>query len=396
MTDLPPYKRDVNTVFQSYALFPHLDVYENVAFGLRRKKVDKGEIEHARAASDDARRPDRVRDAQAPADVGRPAAARRARPRPREPPQGPAPRRAARRPRPEAAQADAARAEADPAGGRHHVHLRDARPGRGHDDVGPPRGHASRQDRAARRSRRASTRTPRPSSWPGSWGPRTCSTATSKGATNGLTRSPRAPASSVRAKTARIPTRIGHGQGRGAPREDHDRPADDGTPAGRSNVVKGLLRMSTYIGVSHQYKVEGPGGIEHDRLRAEPRAAGSQPRPGQQVRLEWLPEHTFVVEPQQNRSQKRRTTNDRSPADIGPRAALRGMTMRRVSRRDLFKAGGVGVAALSLGAILAACGTGDSSGTGNGGRRGDRSTGARSRPARSTSRTGPSTSTRRR
>src|SRR2546422_5527724 len=41
VTDLPPYKRDVNTVFQSYALFPHLDVFENVAFGLRRKKVAK-------------------------------------------------------------------------------------------------------------------------------------------------------------------------------------------------------------------------------------------------------------------------------------------------------------------------------------------------------------------
>src|SRR4051794_20605319 len=41
---LPSYKRDVNTVFQSYALFPHLSIFENVAFGLRRKGVAKSEI----------------------------------------------------------------------------------------------------------------------------------------------------------------------------------------------------------------------------------------------------------------------------------------------------------------------------------------------------------------
>jgi spermidine/putrescine transport system ATP-binding protein len=44
VTGLPPYKRDVNTVFQSYALFPHLSIFENVAFGLRRRGVRGREV----------------------------------------------------------------------------------------------------------------------------------------------------------------------------------------------------------------------------------------------------------------------------------------------------------------------------------------------------------------
>ena len=44
IADLPPYKRQVNTVFQKYALFPHLNVFENVAFGLRLKKLPEEEI----------------------------------------------------------------------------------------------------------------------------------------------------------------------------------------------------------------------------------------------------------------------------------------------------------------------------------------------------------------
>ena len=44
INDLPPYRRQVNTVFQRYALFPHLNVYENVAFGLRLKKLKETEI----------------------------------------------------------------------------------------------------------------------------------------------------------------------------------------------------------------------------------------------------------------------------------------------------------------------------------------------------------------
>jgi spermidine/putrescine transport system ATP-binding protein len=44
VASLPPYKRDVNTVFQSYALFPHLSIFENVAFGLRRRGVKGAEL----------------------------------------------------------------------------------------------------------------------------------------------------------------------------------------------------------------------------------------------------------------------------------------------------------------------------------------------------------------
>jgi putative spermidine/putrescine transport system ATP-binding protein len=50
VTDRPPYERDVNTVFQDYALFPHMSVRENVEYGLRVKKVERGE--RARRAGD--------------------------------------------------------------------------------------------------------------------------------------------------------------------------------------------------------------------------------------------------------------------------------------------------------------------------------------------------------
>src|SRR3954462_7213260 len=43
VTDVPPYRRDVNQVFQSYALFPHLSVERNVEFGLKMKRVPRRE-----------------------------------------------------------------------------------------------------------------------------------------------------------------------------------------------------------------------------------------------------------------------------------------------------------------------------------------------------------------
>ncbi|MCB5277724.1 MAG: ATP-binding cassette domain-containing protein, partial [Candidatus Cloacimonetes bacterium] len=44
ISDLPPYKREVNTIFQNYSLFPHMTLFDNVAFGLKVKRIHKKEI----------------------------------------------------------------------------------------------------------------------------------------------------------------------------------------------------------------------------------------------------------------------------------------------------------------------------------------------------------------
>ena len=79
VSSLPPFDRDVNTVFQDYALFPHMTVQQNVEYGLRVKKVPKTErrLQGAGGARDGAARG--VRRPQAGPALGRPAAAGRAR-----------------------------------------------------------------------------------------------------------------------------------------------------------------------------------------------------------------------------------------------------------------------------------------------------------------------------
>jgi spermidine/putrescine transport system ATP-binding protein len=75
---------------------------------------------------------------------------------------------------------------------------------------------------------------------------------------------------------------------------------DDGrsTVGPEWNSISGLLRMSTYIGVSHQYKVEGPGGADLT-VWVQNLGAEETPRPGERVRLSWRREYTFAVLPQE-------------------------------------------------------------------------------------------------
>ena len=173
MAQTPPHKRNVNTVFQNYALFPHLTVEENVAFGLKYQKATKEETARPRGQGPRAGPDVAVREAAPEPALGRPAAARRARPRPDPEPEGAPAGRAARRPRRQAPQAPADRAEGPAGRGRHHVHLRDARPGGGPHDVRPHRGDVAGPRRAGRGARRRSTSRPRPPTWPTSSGCRT-------------------------------------------------------------------------------------------------------------------------------------------------------------------------------------------------------------------------------
>ena len=105
VNNLAPGARDLAMVFQSYALYPHMTVYDNLAFGLRNTKVAKAEIERRVTNAAEILDLERADQAQAEAALGRPAAACRAgsrdRPRARRVPDGRAalqPRRGAARP----------------------------------------------------------------------------------------------------------------------------------------------------------------------------------------------------------------------------------------------------------------------------------------------------------
>ena len=152
-----------------------MTVVQNVAYGLMVKKVGKARAAaRARRGARDAcgstasasRRPSQLSGGQRQRVALARALVNRA--------QGAAARRAARRPRPQAARADAGRAQGDPARRRHHVPVRDPRPGGGADDERPDRGLQQRAHRAGRHRPRRSTSDRRRRSSPASSARRTC------------------------------------------------------------------------------------------------------------------------------------------------------------------------------------------------------------------------------
>jgi spermidine/putrescine transport system ATP-binding protein len=302
VTDLPPYKRDVNTVFQSYALFPHLDVFENVAFGLRRKKVDKSEIQQ------------RVKDIMKLVDLEGFEK--------RKPPQmsgGQQQRVALARAlvnHPKVLLLD------EPLGAldlklRKQMQLELKRI---QQEVGITFIYVTHdQEEAMTMSNRFAVmrhgkieqigppeevyENPATEFVAGFLGASNLLDGEIKDGDNGLTSILLSTGTVVFADTDRLPVGVGPQVKVGVRPEKISIEPDEGeAPAGR-NSVSGLLRMSTYIGVSHQYKVEGPGGTTIT-VYVQNLGAERPPQPGERVRLEWLPEHTFVVEPGEPHSEE--------------------------------------------------------------------------------------------
>ena len=156
---LPPEQRGFGMVFQTYALFPHLSVEKNVAFGLQMQGLPRAEIESAGRRGDRARQARRARQEAARPALGRAAAARRHRARGGARTVARAHGRAAVEPGREAAARHAHRDPAAAPVARAHHDLRDARPGGGAVPGRPP-GRAARRPRPAGRHARRAPREP--------------------------------------------------------------------------------------------------------------------------------------------------------------------------------------------------------------------------------------------
>jgi spermidine/putrescine transport system ATP-binding protein len=297
VTDDPPFKRDVNTVFQSYALFPHLDVRENVAFGLRRKKVNADEIET------------RVKEVMNLVDlVGF---------EDRKPPQmsgGQQQRVALARAlvnHPKVLLLD------EPLGAldlklRKKMQLELKRI---QQEVGITFIYVTHdQEEAMTMSNRLAVmrlgrieqlgepefvyENPATEFVAGFLGASNLLDGSVGATTDGVTTVALTEGGSVKMPSSRLPSDA-NGDIRVGVRPEKLTIARGQAPAAAgTNSVAGTVTMATYIGVSHQYKVEAPGG-QMLTVYVQNLGADEAPQQGEQVVLSWEPEHTFAVTPQE-------------------------------------------------------------------------------------------------
>jgi spermidine/putrescine transport system ATP-binding protein len=294
VTDLPPYRRDVNTVFQSYALFPHLSVERNVAFGLERKKVDKAEakrrvgeaLEMVQLGPLVKRRPGQLSGGQ----QQRVALARALVNRPRalllDEPLGALDLRLRKQ-----LQLELKRIQQEVGVTFVHVtHDQEEAMSMADTIAVMNKGKIEQAGGAEELYER----------------PRTEFVANFLGISNlvdgkVLERGAEMATVETRDGTVHVPcARMDEAPGDAVrigvrPEKVELVPAADGAPAGR-NALRGTITVASFLGVSIQYVIAAPGGEELTVIAAN--RDGQQPRSlgvGQEVLLTWDPQHTFVV-----------------------------------------------------------------------------------------------------
>jgi spermidine/putrescine transport system ATP-binding protein len=289
VTDLPPFKRDVNTVFQSYALFPHLDVQRNVAFGLERRKVSKGEVrqrvgealELTQLTGMEKRKPNQLSGGQ----QQRVALARALVNRPRalllDEPLGALDLKLRRQ-----LQIQLKRIQEDV--GITFVHVtHDQEEAMTMADEIAVMNHGRIEQRGSATDLYEGPATAFVANFLGvsnlvdarmTGSDATHATfATHDGATV------RAPASRAREGEVRVGVRP-------------EKLEIVGEPPDGMNVLRGRVEVAAYLGVSLQYVVRTPGGEELTVIEQNRGAHGGTVGPGRDVLLAWRPEHTFVVD----------------------------------------------------------------------------------------------------